>query len=201
MCLDEGNLVCNEQVFKTMTVGRGIAHVSYAIWSGAVEGYVRMNVHVPFGKRQGLGRDPIISGYIGAYHPGSTEGVSRIFESMPASLPVRKQQAFLSRVKHEYISMERRFEEDLHSRGLVQLGCTIDVPLLQSVVAVRLGSTVTFKGVIQANDDKEMNILCELGIPSEVEIIDNVYTPWIECGGGCSYQVSMHLRKMAGRFN
>lgn len=67
----------------------------------------------------------------------------------------------------------------------------VNLKLSRSVLAVKLGQSITVEGNLFIGNEK-LDISQVLKIPSEVDIIENLMTPWVH-DNGFSYCLSMML--------
>ncbi|XP_044970136.1 uncharacterized protein LOC123430334 [Hordeum vulgare subsp. vulgare] len=160
MCLDDGFSCYNGTMSKAMNYGGGQVLVVYAVLTGAVELNVEIKLQLP----------PTGQTY-------SISGLVSVNQGIGAS-------SILSIDRADYVSVH---EQPVRSRapglGLLDLvRCMpIILPLSRSVLAVKLGETITVDGNLFV--DAHPVTFCEvIQIPSNVDLIENIETPWMRQG-------------------
>ncbi|KAF7009694.1 hypothetical protein CFC21_024203 [Triticum aestivum] len=160
MCLDDGFSCYNQTMSKTMNYGGGQVLVVYAVLTGAVELNVEIKLKLPR-----TGKTYSISGLVS------------VDQGIGAS-------SILSVDRGDYVSMH---EQSVRSRapglGLVDLvhSMPIILPLSRSVLAVKLGETITFHGNLFIGA-QPVTFYEAIQIPSNVDIIEHIETPWTQQG-------------------
>ncbi|KAM0851512.1 hypothetical protein ACQ4PT_052354 [Festuca glaucescens] len=171
MQLDDGCSNYNQRMLKTMPYGDGRLHISYAILTEAVEAKLQIKLQLPS---------------IGLIHSVSVMGFLIVTQEHGSS------NLYVGPAEYDPVP-EQPVHHGAPVLGLPDLSRSmpVNLPLSRSVLAVKLGDSVTFEGHLFVGNHKVV-LSQVLDIPSEVDIIENVKTPWVQ-NQEVSYSVIMTL--------
>lgn len=167
--LDDG-CCYNQPRLKIMRLGDGQLIVSYAILTEAVEANLKIKLKLP---SAGTGTH-IVHGFLQATQQS---GITILSVDPAEYAPVTKQPV-------------RKRARKLGLPDLTRI-MPVNLKLPRSVLAVKLGESITVEGNLFIGNEK-LDIFQVLEIPREVDIIENLHTPWVY-DNGFSYCLSMLL--------